>query len=423
MVEIRGFRGLVFNPSVVGPLSQVLAPPYDVITPEDRNRLIQTNAYNITRLTLPEAEGGVSPYETAALLLKHWLNEGAVLHDGTPHIYLLRQKFFDSNGKRMERRSFLALLRLPEPGEKIILGHEKTFDAPVEDRLRLIRAVQANLEPIFIMYSDPGLRLSGRLFAKMEETPPFLTATTLDGVAQELWRATLIPDVADHFQHQTLYIADGHHRFKTSCTYWEEQKKSKGGTDYLPAAAYILTGLVAFEEPGLKVFATHRVLPASFPLSANAVCDRLRPYFDIEALPRPLATIQDLHDSEQTCHMIMDAGSQGCWHLTLRESMRENLLATDRDAAWKALDVSVLHRGILERLLNIGDLPLLYEKDEQKAKQLVDEGLGSIAFLLRPTKSEQVRACAQAYESMPQKSTYYFPKMPSGAVIYTFNNF
>lgn len=423
MVEIRGFRGFVFDASKAGALDAVLTPPYDVIEPQQRNQLAGSNPWNMTHLTLPVASEGLSPYDHAARLLKNWLQAGILAQDATPGVYLLRQQFnTPDGGVALERKAFFALLRLPESGEQYILGHERTFDSPIEDRLALMRAVPANLEPIFVMYSDAELRLSERLFASLAAAPPLLSARTADGVLQELWRSDVPEELAPHFHGQTLYIADGHHRFKTACMYRDERRRQAGAFDTEQAFNFIMAGFVAFEEPGLKIYAAHRVVPASFKMPFTKIRERLAPYFSFQELSDGEVNTARLAACGTGCHFILYTPDGGGWLLELDEVRRNELLASDRHQAWRDLDVAVLHRGVLERLLGVPESLLLrYEKDDQDALASVDAGEGAFACLLRPTRSDQVRACAEAFEPMPQKSTYYFPKMPSGAVLHLFD--
>lgn len=418
MVEIRGFQGFVFDPDKTGTPDAVLTPPYDVIGPEERVRLAASGPYNMTHLMLPEAAENRSPYENAAALLTAWTASGALKQDAAPGLYLLRQRFTSLDGAQLERKAFFALLRLPEQGEQFILGHERTFDSPVEDRLALMRATRANLEPIFVMYADPVLALTSRLFACMETAAPVLRANTSDGVLQELWRGECTEDLVRHIQGQTLYIADGHHRFRTACLYRDECRAAG-----MPAGShdFVMAGFVAFEDPGLRIYAAHRVVPAAFNMPFASVRETLAPWFSMTPVTPGIKSIEALRTLQNGCHLILHAGKDGAWQLTLDESRRDELLATDRGQAWKNLDVAVLHRGILERLLGVPTtLSLIYEKDDKEAFALVDRGEASMAFLLRPTRSDQVRDCAESFEPMPQKSTYYFPKMPSGAVMHVF---
>jgi uncharacterized protein (DUF1015 family) len=421
MVEIRGFRGLRFKEGVTGPLDNVVTPPYDVIDSEERRRLAALCVYNMTHVILPESYGGENAYEKAARLFRNWIDAGALCLDDMPSIYLLRQKFTGLDGMSFERRAFFALMKLPEPGEHYILGHERTFDKPVEDRLALLEAVQGNLEPIFVMYSDPGNQTADRLFAALQTEKPVLCAHTSDNVMQELWRIACPDYLTKHFVNQTLYIADGHHRFKTACA-WRDRCRSECN-DSMPLQPfdYIMAGFVAFEDPGLKIYAAHRVVPGSCPIDFDAAMSEIKTCF--ECMPITDAEMERVlaQDSSGTCVFVMHTKDHGTWLLKLKEEKRKCLVGDDRSPAWQALDVAVLHRGLLNQLLGIPDtVDLIYEKDMQKAIAITNCGTASASFLLRPTRPEQVRDCAEAFEPMPQKSTYFFPKLPSGTVIYSF---
>ncbi len=421
MVEIRGFRGLRFNEGVTGALDNVVTPPYDVIDKDERFRLGESCAYNMTHLILPENKVGMNAYETAALLFRQWIDTGALFLDDNPYIYLLRQKFTGPDGLFFERKAFFALMKLPEQGEHYILGHERTFDKPVEDRLALLGAVQANLEPIFVMYSDPGNNIADMLFAVLHTEEPVLRAHTSDNVTQELWR-TACPDyLVKHFISQTLYIADGHHRFKTACA-WRDRCRSEC-TNSMPLQPYdyIMAGFVSFEEPGLKIYAAHRVVPESCSVDFDTALSAIKACFDCLLICEADIEKRLAEGGSANCLFVMHTKAKGTWLLKLKEEHRQFLVGDDRSPAWQALDVAVLHRGVLNKLLVIPDtVDLVYEKDAHKAVSLVNEGMASVAFLLRPTRPEQVRDCAEAFEPMPQKSTYFFPKLPSGTVIYPF---
>ncbi|HOC70401.1 MAG TPA: DUF1015 domain-containing protein [Candidatus Hydrogenedentes bacterium] len=422
MVDVCPFRGFLFDPVLTGTLDAVLTPPYDVIDPGQRMALAASSPYNMTHVMLPVADGGLSSHAHAASLLDAWMAAGTLKRDAAPYIYLLRQRFTSLDGESLERKAFFALLRLPESGEQFILGHERTFDSPIADRLALMHATAGNIEPIFLMYSDPALELTRTLFAPLTQETPTLVARTMDGVVQELWRSPCPEALRHHLQDQVLYIADGHHRFKTACLYRDERRAADNSRASCAEHEYIMAAFVAFEEPGLKIYAAHRVLPASFPLSFDEVKTRLSPYFKVAPLPAGQVCAAGLASlPEDKCQMIVYDRQTGGWLITLDESRRRELLDTNRGHAWCDLDVAVLHRGILDRLLDFQDSTrLYYEKDDRIALDLVDREEGALALLVRPTRSEQVRACAEAFEPMPQKSTYFFPKMPSGAVMNLF---
>lgn len=420
MVDVHSFKALMFDEKVTGCLNNVLTPPYDVINGEARDRLGASSPFNMTHVMLPKAEASLDAYANATAILKQWRDSGALKLEEEEGIYLLRQKFLDDTGRARVRKVFFALIRIPEEGEKSILGHERTFDKPVEDRLALTRAVKANLEPIFVMYSDPDQKLTSGLFQVMDQQAPCLKAETADEVSQELWRAAYPEALKEHLKTQILYIADGHHRFKTACTYRDEQRAASGDSGFTGKAYdFVLAGFVAFEDSGLCIFPTHRYLPPRFSFSSEELLEALNPWFDcIELRDTPLEDALTQHSGG--CRFVMYTKDKKGWLLTLKEEKRDDLVGTDHDPAWRNLDVAVLHRGIFSHILQLpADILYGYEQEAGVTLEKVDQGEASLAFLLRATLSDQVRACAEAFEPMPQKTTFYFPKLPSGAVLNT----
>lgn len=414
MPEIRPFRGLRFDAAKAGVLDNAVTPPYDVISPEQRARL-SLHPHNMVHLILPKAQDGGSPYEDAAIRLDSWLGDGVLAQDAEPSFYLLEQRFQSPDGAALVRRGFFAVTRIPEADEKSVLGHERTFDKPVEDRLALTRATRANLGPVFALYSDPDGALAPFL-AKMDLRLPDLEATTYEGTTHRLWRVSPDYTVASFLKDKTLYIADGHHRFRTAQTYRDEMRAVQGTAGEQPWD-YVLMGFVAMNDPGLKVFPTHRVIERMGGILEEDLLRRLAEWFDVEtaggdAYERVVA-------DGGACVLGLVLRGRGAFLLRLKDMDRAVLLGDDRGPTWRDLDVAVLHRGILERLMGLPpETRYDYETDASAAVSAVKRGKAEAAFLLRATRAEQIRACAEAAEPMPQKSTYFFPKLPTGAVMY-----
>lgn len=413
MPEVRPFCGLRFDPAVAGCLDAVITPPYDVISPEQRDRLAADSPLNMTHVILPKpGPAGESPYDHAAAVFGGWRASGALKQDPAPSHYLLRQTFNDSEGRLRVRRAFFAAVRLPEAGERCILGHERTFDKPFEDRLSLTRATRTSLGAVFLLYSDPSGALEGFL-NRINDTPPDLAATTFEGVRQELWRVAPDPAVAPFLADQTLYIADGHHRFRTACAYRDEMRAKTGAAPGSQPFDYALAGFVAFEDPGLEVHATHRIVPEC-PLDTAVVRAALAPWFGLsEVSGDPAAALRRAGEGA----FVMFARGAAPLLLTFTGD-RTALLGGDRGPAWRELDVALLHRGILERILGLpANLTCRFAQQPDEARAAVEEGGAALAFLVRATPPAQIRACAEAGEPMPQKSTYFFPKLCTGAVM------
>ena len=408
-----------FSPEKTGSLDHVMTPPYDVISPEQRERLAAEGPHNMVHLMLPAAKGAQSKYAVAAATLDAWRAEGALLQDAEPSFYLLRQQFKDVEGVTHTRRGFFAAVQLPEADERLILGHERTFPKPVEDRLLLMEATRADLEPVFCLYKDSAHVLTPFL-NQMETRPADLSATTMDGAHAELWRVDAPETVTEFFRDKTLYIADGHHRFRTACLYRDAQREEHpqaGPQGY----DCVMMGLVPLDDPGLKIYPTHRLLPFPPGFDAKDFLRSLKEYFEVNKEEDSLeVTVRRNH---ARCALGVVIHGHGDYILTLKETVdRLEFLGADHGPAWRDLDVAVLHRGILEQVLGLPEGTVFgYEHDARRAIDAAHAGETGIAFILRSTRADQICACADTSEPMPQKSTYFFPKLPSGGVIYRFD--
>ncbi|GMU92290.1 MAG: hypothetical protein AMXMBFR4_13480 [Candidatus Hydrogenedentota bacterium] len=414
MAEVRGFRALRFDKNLVGDLDNVVTPPFDVISPEEREILAARSPYNYTHVILPQERDGLDKYQNASALFEDWIAGGALKQDDAESFYLLEQHFRSMDGRDCVRRGFFAVAKIPEPGEGTVLGHERTFDWKVKDRLALTEATRANLGAVFVLYDDPRGRLKSFL-AQMDERGPDLTATTIDGVTQRVWHVPYDPAVTEFFHGKRLYIADGHHRYRTAHTHRDRKRLSHRAAELQPWD-FVLMGFVALDDPGLFVYPAHRVVDAPDGFDAEAFLKSLEPWFEVEPVNADLhARVQ----AEPNCAIGLALRGGRRYLLRLRDIDRVQLLGDEHGPEWRDLDVSVLHGGILERLMNFPpDAVFVYEKDPATAIDLVEKGNKGLAFILRNMRPEQVCACAEAHESMPQKATYFFPKLPSGAVIY-----
>lgn len=413
MLEVKGFRGLRYQQAAVPNLDDAITPPYDVITPEERAGLAERSPYSLVHLILPEARNGRDKYEDAAATLEAWIAQGVLKQDDAPGVYLLRQHFTDLDGAPQVRKAFFAIIRLPEADENYVLGHERTFAKPVEDRLRLTEATEANLGAVFGLYADPAGILAPVL-NQMERQPPEAAAHTIDGVKQEFWRADDDTLVRDFFKEQTIYIADGHHRFQTACAY-RDALREKGALDPDHPANFALMGFVAFDDPGLKIYPPHRVVAPPEGFDADAFLRDLGAWFRITPVASELPAAVKAATELGTLGVAIPGKGNYLLEFT---GDRVEFLGDDRGPSWRDLDVALLHRGIIERVLGIPEGTVFtYEKSAAGAMKAAHEG-GNLSFILQPTPAEQICACADAKEPMPQKSTYFFPKLCSGAVIH-----
>lgn len=418
MPEVKAFKGYRFAEEKVGSYDEVVTPPFDVISPAERAELAARSPYNVAHLILPEAEGDLDKYHTAARKFEQWIADGVERRDDEESFYLLEQEFSDYDRNRHLRRAFFAVAKIPEAGERAVLGHEKTFRHKIEDRLALMRATRSNMGGIFVMYPDPEKQLGGFL-NQMEARPPDLTATTIDGVTQRLWRVPADPAVTEFFRERPIYIADGHHRFATATAYRDEMRAKEGGDGCRPWD-YVLMGFVAFDDPGLLVYPAHRVLDLPQGMAFEAVREKLEPFFSVTEVDNDLAHKVDTRNG---CTLGMAVGGAGQFLLKLHQEVdREAFLGTDHGPSWRSLDAAVLHRGIIENILGVeAGSELIYEPDPQKAVAYCERGEKGLAFIMNGATAEQIRACADSGEFMPQKTTYLYPKLPTGAVFYRFD--
>src|SRR6201989_1210971 len=256
MADVQAFRALHYDLGVVGSLQSMIAPPYDVIDPQQRAALAARSQHTIVSIDLPEAPLGGDAYEEAARLLDLWKRQGAVVRDDEPALWALQQDYTGPDGRRLTRRGIFARVRIEEYGPGRIRPHERTHPGPKEDRLRLTRATRTNLSPIFSLYDDPGEAAWSAVAEQIEGTDPWGKATDADDTLNRRWRVTdgaAIARVKMTLGETELLIADGHHRYETARVYAEE---IGGEGDH----RYVLMCLVALQDPGLTIFPTHRLL-------------------------------------------------------------------------------------------------------------------------------------------------------------------
>jgi uncharacterized protein (DUF1015 family) len=411
MAEIEPLRALRYDPAKTGGLQDVVAPPYDVIDDEQRASLEARSPYNIVRVDLPR--GGDDRYELAAREFAGWRADGVIVQDPGPALWVLAQDYTGPDGREQTRRGFFARVRIEDYGAGRIRPHERTHPGPREDRLRLTRATKANLSPIFSLFSDPAGAAWGAL-APATEAAPWAETVDADGTVNRLWRVgdgDAITAVLDAVRGTELLIADGHHRYETARLYAEEV----GGEG---AHRFVLMCLGALQDPGLTVFPTHRLVRGLSSEQHVVLGEALRRDFEIE----PLEDTSELApaSSEQIRIGYIDAHSRQPWALTLKNPAVADAALADRAEPYRRLDTAVFESLILKGALgmtdeNIDHLDGLgYARDFDQALELVLNAEYDAAFFMAPTPIEQVQAVAAAGESMPPKSTYFFPKVPTG---------
>jgi uncharacterized protein (DUF1015 family) len=423
MADVQPLRALRYDPAMVGPLADVVAPPYDVIDAGQRAALIARSPFNVVAVDLPLGARGEDssasgaeqdPYTAAGELFASWQAQGALVRDEQPALWAHTQDYRGSDGQTRTRRGFFCRVRIEDYGPGRVRPHERTHPGPKEDRLRLTRATQANISPIFSLYSDPG-EAAWRAIAPATEQTPWADIKDADGTVHRLWRVS-DPEAITAVQAATgdaeLLIADGHHRYETMQAYAEEVG---GEGDH----RYILMCLVALEDPGLTVFPTHRLIGGLDGERRGALQQALARDFDITEVP--LAEIAPPPAEGTPLQLGYFDGRDGrALRLTLKDQAIADAALPEHSEAYRHLDTGVLETLLLKNALGYSDEDiahfngLFYARDTAEALAMVRSGEYDAAFLMRPTPVGQVRDVAAAGENMPPKSTFFHPKLLTG---------
>jgi len=414
MADVGPLHALHYDPAVAGPLQDLVAPPYDVIDAEQRGRLLARSGHNVVGIDLPE---GDDPYAEAAATFAAWRADGAVVRDDEPALWALTQDYTGPDGAARTRRGFFARVRIEDYGPGRIRPHERTHPGPKEDRLRLTRATRANLSPIFSLYSDPQLRAWAAL-EPHTRGEPWGDTTDDDGTRNRLWRVAdedAIAAVQAATRDAELLIADGHHRYETARVYADEV----GGDG---PHRYVLMNLVALEDEGLTVFPTHRLVSDTTPATQEALADVLRGSFDIE--PIDLAELPPASGDGPLELGYIDSHFKRPMRLTLKDQAIADGALGDWPEPYRRLDTAVLETLLLKGALGLSDDDidhqhgLSYSRTDAEARDAVLSGAVDIAFFLRPPPIAHVQAIAAAGVNMPPKSTFFYPKVPTGLLFH-----
>jgi uncharacterized protein (DUF1015 family) len=449
MPDIQAFRGIRYDLGHVGSLSNVIAPPYDVIDVELQTALYEKHPANVVRLILNRDQSGdderSNRYTRAARLLRSWQREGILFAEAQPAIYVYHQEFTEG-GVTHTRRGFMCRVRLERFGEGSIYPHEETHGSAKADRLKLWTACKANLSQIFGLYPDPENTAQSLLEAAIVGLTPLEAADHL-GVVHRLWPvsdARVISKVIAAMGGRPAYIADGHHRYETACTIRDNlvaELAQRGET--LPSdhpANYVLMMCVSTSDPGMLVLATHRLFRGLPPIPADELRAKLGDCFETEAAgngperARSLWEEIEVEGNQGTLGLYTARDDQ--WtiaRLTDAGGLRMAEVATDHSADWQGLGVSILHRLVMDTLLGTTNLPApkyvrdieevvtgLQSGDAAGRDATGQQGSGGhfeLAALVMPATVEHIRAISGHGERMPAKSTYFYPKLLSGLVI------
>ena len=448
MADVQPFQGLRFSAAGVPDIGQVLCPPYDVIDAGDDARLREQHPLNVVRLELTTASvagGADGRYQEAADTLRGWRQDGALVKEAAPAYYLHEATFSVPGraGEPFTRRELIAAVGVEPWANRAVLPHELTYPRAKADRLRLLAATETNLSPILVFFnrdgkgdgdqggaSDAAVRTDAvdAAWAWAADRAPDAAGTDAEGVGHRLWVLTdpmLVGELRAYFASRPLFIADGHHRYETALNYLEDRRQRAGGE--LPPthpARSVMMHLIAEDDPGLVILPLHRLISGIGPDAVGPLVDGMRGTFEIETRPsEPLAAaltaLQERGSHGQALALVPRSGDIVL--LTRPHGAPfPAAIPADRDVSWQALDVVLLDHTIVRPLLAAHQLhaedAISYVRDAEEAVRQVQNGTADLAVLVNPTRVEQVAAVALAGERMPEKSTYFFPKAPTGLV-------
>ena len=422
MALVKGFKGLRFNTAKSGDISTVVCPPYDIISEEQRLEYIKENEYNIIRLELPK---GDDPYNNAKTILDEWLEKGILTREESNAVYIYEEEF-TAYGKQYKVKGCIVRVKIEEFEKGVILPHEFTLSKAKEDRFNLMKATNCNFSQIYALYSDEENKTISKL-DKLSSGTPDIELTDSDGVIHRMWIVTNEEDVnaiCGDFTDRKLFIADGHHRYETALNY-RNYCRENGLAKEGDAVDYQMMMLVNMEHPGLVVFPTHRIVRDLASFDKQEVLSACEEYFDIteyDSINNIESVLTELYNNNEKA-FGMYCG-EGKWTLLVLKTLDTMaVLLPNVSKASQGLDVSVLHTLILEKLMGIDaenmakQINLTYVKQIDNAVKSVDNGTADCAFILNPTKISEICDVSSAGEKMPQKSTYFYPKLITGLVI------
>ena len=423
MAVIKPFRGMRFDTGKAGELKTLCCPPYDIISEDERKAFIAQNEYNVIRLELPRE--GEDVYAHAGEVLDMWRAKGILLHEDKPAVYIYEMEF-NAYNKRRSVKGIIARVKVEEFSKGVILPHEFTLSKAKTDRFNLMKATNCNFSQIYALYMDDEHTTLKTIDAQSEGDAAY-QFTDDDNITHRLWVVTdeaLIAKLTADFADRKLYIADGHHRYETALNY-RDYCRENGISKEGDAQDYQMMFLVDVEHPGLIVFPTHRLVRDLKAFDKNKVLSGCEQYFEIKKFGDVSNMNTALGESyrEGRKSFAFYCG-KGEWYLmTLRDISTMAAVLPDVSPASQQLDVSVLHSLVLEKTMGIdrenmaNQINLTYTKFFEEAILGVDKGEFQCSFILNPTRVTEIRDVAAAGEKMPQKSTYFYPKMITGMVM------
>jgi uncharacterized protein (DUF1015 family) len=422
LAEISPFQGIRYNSEVAGDMSAVICPPYDIISPQEQQTFYERSDYNIIRIehgiVQTDDTATQNKYSRARTTLGDWLKKG-ILRVDTAHTFYIYEQGFVYRDVKKKRRGLIACVRLEPWERRVVLPHENTRLKDKADRLELMRATNADISPILGMYDDPGQRVS-KLMMERELPGKLLIDIEYGDDIHKVWKANepeFVQRVSHFFNPKSIYIADGHHRYETGLVYRDERKIQTGSSNEYDGYNFIMMTLVPFSDPGIVMLPVHRLVKEIPSDQLSTLEERLNSFFEITSSP---VGSGDLHDDRGVPIRVLGLQAGQVLNLKLRASVSlDDIMPAGRSGTYKRLNVSIVEHLILESILGLPEEKenVIYTPDFKKAQSAVEQGEYQLAFLLSPFPVTTIKAISDAGDRMPKKSTYFYPKLPTGLVI------
>jgi len=420
LTEVYPFLGVRYNQERVGDLGSVICPPYDVISAEEQRAYYDKSEYNVVRLEhgleLTEDEATDNKHIRANTTFNEWLSAGILQTDAVPSFYI-HEHIFTYQNMRKRRLGLVACIRLEQWESKVVFPHENTVPGIKSDRLELMRASKANFSPLLSLYEDPGERVAKLLVSQTKRRPmiDFVEA----GEAHRLWMSNepeFVQRVGHFLAPKPIYIADGHHRYETALAYRDERQQSASSGSEGDAFNFVMMTLVSFSDPGLVALPVHRLVRGISSETLAALRSRLESFFQVESYPLGETGLPEVPGATTR---VVGLEPERIVGLKLRPSVSlKEAMPEGHSEAYQKLDVSIVQHLVIEKLMASGEKGnIAYTPDAEQARKQVESGEYQLAFLLNPVAVRTIKAIADANDRMPGKSTYFYPKLPTGLVI------
>jgi uncharacterized protein (DUF1015 family) len=434
LAVIRPFNGIHYNPAITKDLSKVICPPYDIISSQEQLELYQRSDNNFVRIEygreLPNDKDTDNKYTRAAATLNNWLKQHVLVTDASPCIYVDDHQF-KHQGKTYHRRGIACVVKLEEWDKMIIRPHEGTLSRPKGDRLSLLWALKADTSPIMALYADSAGEIAAALEAGTHGKETY-NIGAVNGESHRLWAVpdkNIIEKIQNTLGGQPLYIADGHHRYESALNYQREKRTSSKATPGSQPYDFVMMTLIDFKDSGLVILPAHRLVRGISTTALDSLLDRLKAIFQIEEVRPEKVSRQKQVDSlltegtDEVKLLLCGPGRERFFILTLRDfSLVKSMIPYFHSELYQKLDVSIVDHVILEELLGLtheaAGTYIDYTNSAPDAMKRVQEEEYQLGIIVNPVKPQTIKSIADSGDRMPRKSTYFYPKVPAGLVLY-----